>query len=45
MSMSAENNSEFDDTIKNYIKPHFVAWSLLFVAGPSNVSLAWSNCA
>jgi len=40
--MSAENNSECDGTIKNYIKPHFV-W--LFVAGPSNVSVAWSSCA
>jgi len=43
--MSAEINSKCDGEIKNYIKPHFVAWSLLFVAGPNNVSAAWSSCA
>jgi len=43
--MNAENNSECDGTIHNYIKLQNVAWSLLFVAGPSNVSVAWSNCA
>jgi len=43
--VSEEKYSECDGTIKNYIKSHFLAWSLLFVAGPSNVSVAWSSCA